>query len=103
VPNVTNISSGVSPDVKWASRPGASCPRVSFLGTGVPAAGSGVGTSAVVVHAVPRVRGKVAFVAPPLTGAVTAQLGQENIYNYMTSANAVGEGASGPPTFREPA
>jgi hypothetical protein len=103
VPNVTNISSGVSPDVKWASRPGASCPRFSFLGTALPAAGSGVGTSAVVAHAVPRVRGKVAFIAPPQAGAVTAQLGQTYIDNYMTGANAVGEGASGPPTYREPA
>jgi hypothetical protein len=103
VPNVTNIKSGVLPDVKWASRLGASCPRVGFLGTGLPAAG-GIGTSAVVVHAVPRVRGEVAFIAPPQTDAVTAQLVQaKNIYNYMTSVNAVGEGASGPPTYREPA
>jgi hypothetical protein len=119
VPNVTNIKSGVLPDVYRASRLGASCPRVGFLGTGLPAAG-GIGTSAVVVHAVPRVWGKVAFVTPPWVGGVTppqaevvtplraegvtAQLGQpKNIYNYMTSANAVGEGASGPPTYREPA
>ena len=98
------INISVSHDVKWASRPGASCPRVGLPGTGMPAAGTGIGTSAVVVHAVPRVRGKVSFVAPPLlTEAVTAQLGQAKIYNYMTSANTVGEGASGPPTHREPA
>jgi hypothetical protein len=56
------------------------------------------------VHAVPRVWGRVAFVTPPQADGVTAQLGQaKNIHNYMTSANAVGEGASGPPTYREPA
>jgi hypothetical protein len=103
VPNVTNIKSGVLPDVYRASRLGASCPRVGFLGTGLPAAG-GIGTSAVSVHAVPRVWGRVAFVTPPQADGVTAQLGQaKNIHNYMTSANAVGEGASGPPTYREPA
>jgi len=127
VPIVTNIKSGVLPDVNGASRLGASCPRVGFLGTALPAAG-GIGASVVSVHAVRRVWGKVAFVTPPQVafvtppqvegitllqvagvtpppaGGVTAQLGQaKNIYNYMTSANAVGEGASGPPTYREPA
>jgi hypothetical protein len=103
VPNVTNIKSGVLPDVNRASRLGASCPRVGFLGTALPAAG-GIGASAVAVHAVPRVWGRVAFATPPQAEGVTAQLGQpKNIYNYMTSANAVGEGASGPPTYREPA
>jgi hypothetical protein len=111
VPIVTNIKSGVLPDVKWASRLGASCPRASFPGTALPAAG-GIGASVVSVHPVRRVWGKVAFVAPlqvervapPQVAGVTAQLGQaKNFYNYMTSANAVGEGASGPPTYREPA
>jgi hypothetical protein len=124
VPIVTNIKSGVLPDVNEASRLGASCPRVSFLGTALPA-GGGIGASAVSAHAVRRVWGKVAFVTPPQVNqvkgvtppqvagvtlppaeGVTAQLGQpKNIYNYMTSAsaNAVGEGAAGPPTYREPA
>jgi hypothetical protein len=56
-----------------------------------------------VVHAVPRVRGTVAFVAPPQQeDAVATLLGQTNIHNYMTGVTAVGEGASGPPREREP-
>jgi hypothetical protein len=103
VPNVTNISSGVSPDVKWASRPGASCPRVSYLGTGVPAAGSGAGTPAVAAHSVPRVRGKLSLLVSPPEAVTTAQPWQPINHNYMTRVYAVGEGASGPPTYREPA
>jgi hypothetical protein len=102
VPNVTNISIGVSPDLTWASRPGASCPRFSFLGTIVPAAGTGTGIPAVAAHAVSRVRGRVVFVVPPKTPVTAAQLGQPNIHNYMTRVNADGEGASGPPGHREP-
>jgi hypothetical protein len=98
VPNVTNISS----DWKWASRQGASCPRVSFLGTSVPAAGTGIGMPVVAAHAVSRVRGGVVFVVPPKTAVTAAQLGQPNIDNYMTRVYADGEGASGPPRHREP-
>ena len=74
---------------------------VSLPGTGLPAATRGTGPSTVVAHAVPRVRGKVAFVAPPQVSVATL-LGQTNIHNYMTGAVAVGEGASGPPPYREP-
>ena len=91
---MTNINSGVLPAVQWPSRPGASSLRVSFPGTGV--LGSGTGPRVAVARAVPRVRNKVALTLP-------AQPGQTNIHNYMTSAYAVGEGASGSPHRREPA
>ena len=100
---MTDIKAGFTPDMKWAWRLGASCPRASFVGTGVPTAGSGAGTLAVAVHSVPRVRGKVSFVVPPQATVTTAQLGQPINHNYMTRVYAVGEGASGPPTYREPA
>jgi hypothetical protein len=91
VPDVTNIKSAVLPELNWASRLGASCPRVGLLGTSVS------------VVAVPRVRGKVAFAAmPQQEDSVRTLLGQTNIHNYMTGASAVGEGASGPPPYREP-
>ena len=92
------------PELNGASRLGASslC-AISLPGTGLPVAGLGTGPSSVVVHAVPRVRAKVAFVAPTQQkDAVAALLGQTNIHNYMTGATAVGEGASGPPRDREP-
>jgi hypothetical protein len=56
------------------------------------------------VQAVPRVRGEVAFVAPPQQkDAVATLLGQTNIHNYMTRVTAAGDGASGPPPReREP-
>jgi hypothetical protein len=100
---VTNINSAVLPELNWASRLGASgLPSLSLPGTSVPAAGP----CAVAAHAVPRVRGKVAVIAPQAqTDAVTALLGQTNIHNYMTSVSASGEGASGPtqrPRDREP-
>ena len=97
---MTNINSAVLPDLNWASRLGASSlPSVSFLGTSVPAAGP----SAFVIDALARVRGKVAVMIPQAQQvAVTAPLGQTNIHNYMTGASAVGEGASGPPPYREP-
>ena len=90
-------------ELNWASRLGASSPRViSLPGTGLPAAGRGTGPSEV-VHAVPRVRAKAAFVVPAQQrDAVATLLGQTNIHNYMTGATAVGEGASGPPRDREP-
>ena len=95
---MTNINSSVLPDLQWASQPGASCLRASFPGTGVLGVGGGTGPSAVVALAVPRVRSKVAFVAPTTPKPVAAvQLGQTNIHNYMTRVHAVGEGASGPP------
>jgi hypothetical protein len=101
VPDVTNINSAVLPGLNWASRLGASSlPSVGFLGTSVPAAGP----CAFLVDALPRVRGKVAVMVPQAQphAAVTAQLGQTNIHNYMTGVPAVGEGASGPPREQEP-
>jgi hypothetical protein len=97
VPNVININSGVLP-VQWPSRPGASSLRVSFPGTGALGVGVGTGPCATAVRPVPNVRDKVAMTVP-----ATPQLGQTNIHNYMTSVFAVGEGASGPPPYREPA
>jgi len=93
---VTNINSAMKPELNWASRLGASClPSVSFPGTSLPAAGPVTATA----PALPRVRGKVAVMAPQARKvAVTAQLDdQTNIHNYMTGVTAVGEGASGPP------
>jgi hypothetical protein len=105
VPDVTNINSPVLPELKWASRSGAfSLPSVSFPGTSVPdAAPFAVLQPVSAAYALPRVRGEVAVMAPPAQkDAVTALLGQTNIHNYMTSASAVGEGASGPPRDSEP-
>ena len=101
---MTNTIAIALPELNWASRLGASSPRViSLPGTSLPAAGCGTGPSAAVVHAVPRVRAEATFVAPPQQKvAVAALLGQTNIHNYMTGATAVGEGASGPPRDREP-
>ena len=94
---MTNINSGALPAVQWRSRPGAFSPRSSFPGTGVLGVGYGAEPCAAVVRPVPRVRIKAALAIP------ATQLGQTNIYNHMTSAYAVGEGASGPPPYREPA
>jgi hypothetical protein len=80
----------------WRARLGAFGPRPAFLGTGVLGA-SGTKPS-VVVRSVPRVR-----VIPAPQAALMAQPGQMNNYNHMTCALAVGEGASGPPPYREPA
>jgi len=102
---VTNIKSDVLPELNWALRSGASgLPSVSFLGTSVTAAGPCAALLPVSgAFVLPRVRGKVAVVAPQaLQHAVTALLGQTNIHNYMTGVSAVGEGASGPPRDREP-
>ncbi|MBV9207947.1 MAG: hypothetical protein JO037_21695 [Actinobacteria bacterium] len=99
---MTNFDSAVLPGLTWASRLGASCLRpLGLPGTGLPAAACGTGPSTVAAHAVPRVRGKVAVVAPPQVSVATL-LGQTNIHNYMTGAVTVGEGASGPPPYREP-
>ena len=87
---MTNIKSAVLLELNGASRLGASYPRLGFLGTGVSVA-------------VPHVRGRVAFAAlPQQEDSVRTLLGQTNIHNYMTGAVAVGEGASGPPPYREP-
>jgi len=101
---VTNINSGVLP-VQWPSRPGAfSLRSVSYLGTGMSGAAAGTGLCADVVRAVPRVRTEVAFAASPAPAvAPAAQLGQTKLHNYMTSVNANGEGAAGPPRGRKPA
>ena len=97
---MTDIISGALPAEQWRSRLGASYPRSSFPGTGVPGVGSGTEPFAAVVRPVPRVRDKVALTvpAPPLE--------QADNYNHMTSVVAVGEGASGPtqrPRYRESA
>jgi hypothetical protein len=93
---VTDINSGALPAVQWRSRPGASYPRSSFPGTGVPAIGTGTGAFAAVVRQVPRVRDKVTLTVP------APRLGQTNNYNHMTSVDAVGVGASGPPLRGRP-
>ena len=96
----------------WRARPGAFSPRSAFLGTGVSSVGGGTvgsgtvgsGTApCVVVRQVPRVPGKAALAFPVPQSALLAQLGHINNYNQMTSVYAVGEGASGPPPYREPA
>ena len=105
---MTNINSIALPELNWASRLGASCPRVGLLGTGVLGVGSGIKASAALPvyagpHALPRVRGKAALVVSPLQqDAVTTLFGQTNVHNYMTGVSAAGEGASGPPPYREP-
>jgi len=98
---VTKINSGVLKPAQWRARPGAFSPRLAFLGTSVPGAGCGTAPS-VVVRSVPRVRDRFGLVIPAPQSAVAAQLGQTNNYNHMTSVYAVGEGASGPPPYREP-
>jgi hypothetical protein len=110
VPIVTNINSdvltagvltaGVLQAEPWRARLGAFCPRSAFPGTSVPGAG-GTGL-AVAVPSVPRVRDKAVLAIPAPQSALTAQLGQFNNYNHMTSVYAFGEGASGPPPYREP-
>ena len=82
-------------------RPGAFSPRSAFPGTGVSGAGIGTGPC-VVVRPLPRVRDKAALAIPAPQSAVGAKLGQVNNSNHMTSVYAVGEGASGPPPYREP-
>jgi hypothetical protein len=86
----------------WRARLGAFSPRSSFPGTTALGAGRGTGPC-VVVQSVPRVRGKVYLAVPAPQAVLSAQLGQPNNYIHMTSVFAVGEGASGPPPYREPA
>jgi hypothetical protein len=110
VPIVTNMNSdvltagvltaGVLQAEPWRARLGAFCPRPAFPGTSVPGAG-GTGP-AVAVPSVPRARDKAVLAIPVPQSALTAQLGQFNNYNHMTSVYAFGEGASGPPPYREP-
>ena len=85
----------------WRAPVGACCPRSAFPGTSVPGAGGGTGL-AVVAQSVPRARDKAVLAIPVPQPALAAQLGQFNNYNHMTSVYAVGEGASGPPPYREP-
>lgn len=95
------LTAGVLTAEPWRARLGAFCPRSTFPGTSVPGVGGGTGL-AVVVQSVPRVRDKAVLAIPAPQSALAAQLGQMNNYNHMTSVYAVGEGASGPPPYREP-
>ena len=93
---MTNFYSDQMSDPNWASRLGvSSLPSIGCPGTSVPAAEP----FAILVDALPRVRGKVAVLVPQ---AQKVTVGQTNIHNYMTGATAVGEGASGPPREKEP-
>ncbi len=87
----------------WRARLGAFSPRSTFPGTSVPRAGGGTGPC-VVVRSVPRVRDQVSLgsARPVPQPAAAAPFGQTNNYNHMTSVYAIGEGASGPPPYREP-
>ena len=115
--NFDVLTPGVITAELWRARPGAFSPRSAFPGTSVPGAAGGAGLAgtvlagtvlagtglAVVVQSVPRVRDKAGLATPRPQSALMAQLGQINNYNHMTSVFAVGEGASGPPPYREPA
>ena len=98
---MTEINFDVLTPEKWRARPGAFSPRSAFPGTGVLGAGRGVGLP-VGVRPVRRVRDRIDLVIPAPQSAAAAKLGQTNNYNHMTSVFAVGEGASGPPPYREP-
>ena len=102
---MTNISTGALPAALWRSHAGAFGLQTSFPGTSALGAGIGTGPCATAVRSVPRVRDHVLFAVPvtPKT-APAVQLGQPNSDNYidMTSVNAVGVGAVGPPQHREP-
>lgn len=107
---MTNIESDVfAPSdlaaAPWCARAGAFSPRSAFPGTGVPGGGGTapfVVAPSVVVRSVPCVRDKVAPALPVPQAAPMAQLLQATNYNHMTSAYVIGEGASGPPPYREP-
>ena len=102
------ITSDARSAMAWSTRLGASSlPAVGFPGIALSAAAAGTGprteVKAAVAHAVPRVRGEVAFAAATQQDAVVSGLlGQTNIHNSMTRAYASGEGASGPPPQEEP-
>jgi hypothetical protein len=89
---VTNIYSDLTSELIWAPRLAAfSLPSSCGLGTSVPAAEP----FAVLVDALPRVRGKAAVLVPQ---AQQVADGEINIHNYMTGViAATGGGASGPP------
>ena len=96
-------NSGALPAALRRSHAGAFGLPSDFPGTSVPGAGIGTGPCATQVQSVPRVRDIVAFRVPVTPKAApAAQLGQPNSDNYMTSANAIGVGAAGPPQHREP-
>jgi hypothetical protein len=105
---MTNFNTNALPEPAWSSQPGTFGLRPVYLatselgiqGTRLPAAGP----STVAPIAVPRVRGKVASVTPPMgQGGIPALISQTNVHNYMTGVfAATGEGASGPPPHREP-
>ncbi len=105
---MTNFNTNALPEPTWSAPMGAfglrsgllATAELGFPGTTVPAAGR----CAAAPHAVPRVRGKVASVTPPMgLGVVPTLIGQTNTHNYMTGVfAATGEGASGPPPYREP-
>ena len=96
-------NSGVLNTQPWRTRLGACCPLSAFLGTSVHGASAGT-MLPTFVPPVPRVRGKVAMAFPvPQSAVVMAHVGQTNNYIDTTSAYALGDGASGPPPYREPA
>ena len=99
---MTKINSDVLTAEPSRTRLGAFSPRSAFPGTTVSGAGCGTWPS-VVVRPVRRVRDRIDLVIPAPQSAAAAKLGQTNNYNHMTSVYAVGEGASGPPPYREPA
>jgi hypothetical protein len=100
---VTNINTGALPAAQSRSSVGAFGLRSSFPGTGVLGAGIGTGPCAAAMPSIQRVRDHVVFAVPVTPKAAPAvQLGQPNSDNYMTSVNATGVGASGPPQHREP-
>ena len=98
---MTEINFDVLTPKTWRARPGAFSPRPAFTGARVLGVGGGTGPC-VVVRSVPRVRDRVVLPIPAPQSALMAQLGQTNNSNHMTSVYAVGEGASGPPPYREP-
>ncbi len=101
---MTKFNTGALPAAQMRSRAGAFGLQTSFPGTGVLGAGIGTGPCAVAVQSASRVRGHVVFAipVPPKTAAPAVQLGQPNSDNYMTSVNAGGVTAVGPPQHREP-
>jgi hypothetical protein len=67
-----------------------------------------VGTRVAVTHAVPRLWATLPAIAAVPVAVAAQRFGQLGIdqtinYKYMTSVNATGVGASGPPRKREPA
>ena len=90
---MTNIYSDSTSELIWAPRLAAFSPPSSCgLGTSVPAAEP----FAVLVDALPRVRGKAAVLVPQAQQQFAVR--QTNVHNYMTGViAATGGGASGPP------